>query len=307
MIQQIKSEQEVLKLAHKHGLMIQEGSLRFNESGLDFQVVFATDTSGESWVLRLPRREDVLPSVDKEKRTLELIAPLLTVEVPLWIVCTDELIAYKALSGVPTGTIDAEAKAYVWEIDAANVPDQFHESLAKGMVSLHRISIEKAHVAGLSVETVEEVRAAMKRKMNVVKSEFGVSEELWNRWQYWLQKDEIWPKETVLTHGDLHAGHILINAQAKVTGFIDWTEAAVSDPAHDFVAHYRTFGEDALNKLILAYAKASGQVWTGMVEHVIERAASYPIAIAEFALKSDLDEYKQMARQSLGVSDKGVI
>lgn len=99
----------------------------------------------------------------------------------------------------------------------------------------------------------------------------------------------------------------MIDAIAQVTGFIDWTEAAVTDPACDFVAHYRTFGENALNKLISAYAKAGGCVWPKMAEHVIELAASYPIAIAEFALKSGLDEYKQMARQSLGVSHKGVI
>ncbi len=299
----IKSQQEVLELAHKHGLSIEKGSLQFNESGLDFQVVLATDTEGKRWVLRLPRREDVLLSVDKEKRTLELIAPLLTVEVPLWNVSTDELIAYRALNGVPTGTINLEAKAYVWEIDEANVPDQFHESLAKGMVSLHQVSVQKARAVGLPVETAEETRAAMKRRMDAVKSEFGVGKELWNRWQYWLQRDEIWPKETVLTHGDLHAGHILIDAQAQVTGFIDWTEAAVTDPATDFVAHYRIFGKDALIKLISAYAKAGGRIWPEMAEHVTELAASYAINIAEFALKSGLDEYKQMARQSLCVSD----
>jgi macrolide phosphotransferase len=303
MIKNTKSEQEVLELSYKHDLTILEDSLQFNESGLDFQVVLATDTNGERWILRLPRREDVLTSVDKEKRTLELIAPLLSVEVPRWTVCTDELIAYRALNGVPTGTIDLEAKAYVWEIDAAHPPDQFHESLAKGIASLHQVSIAEAQAIGLPVETAEEAPAVMKQKMDVVKNEFGVGEELWNRWQSWLQKAELWPQETVLTHGDLHAGHIFIDAQAQVTGFIDWTEAAVTDPSRDFVAHYRTFGEDALNKLISAYAKAGGRVWTKMAEQVIELAASYPIAIAEFALKSDLDEYKQMAKQSLGVTD----
>ncbi|WP_414514692.1 macrolide 2'-phosphotransferase [Nostoc sp. PCC 9305] len=292
----------MLELAHKHNLTIQEDSLQFNESGLDFQVVLARNTDGERWILRLPRREDVLPSVDKEKRTLELIAPLLNVEVPQWTICTDELIAYRALNGVPTGTIDSEAKVYVWEIDPANPPDQFHKSLAKGIASLHQVSIEEARAIGLPIETAEEARAAMKQKMDAVKNEFGVGEELWNRWQSWLQKDEVWAKETVLTHGDLHAGHILIDAQVQVTGFIDWTEAAVTDPARDFVAHYRTFGEDALNKLISAYASSGGRIWSKMAEQVIELAASYPIAIAEFALKSDLDEYKQMARQSLGVS-----
>jgi macrolide phosphotransferase len=33
-----------------------------------------------------------------------------------------------------------------------------------------------------------------------------------------------------------------------------------------------------------------------MAEHVIELTASYPIAIADFALLTGLDEYKEMAR-----------
>ncbi|MBW4601176.1 MAG: macrolide 2'-phosphotransferase [Calothrix sp. FI2-JRJ7] len=303
MSENIKTQQEVLELADKHGLRIQPDSLQFNESGLDFQVVLATDSQGERWILRFPRREDVLPLVDKEKRTLELIAPLLAVEVPRWVVSTDELIAYKALNGVPAGTIDSEAKAYIWEIDETNVPNQFHESLARGLVSLHQVSIEKARAVGLPVETVEDARLRMKQRMDTVKCEFTIDEKLWNRWQNWLESDVLWPEDTALTHGDLHAGHIFIDVQAQVIGFIDWTEAAVTDRAIDFVAHYRTFGKDALDKVILAYAKAGGHVWPKMAEHVIELTASYPIAIAEFALKSGLDEYKQMAKQSLCALD----
>ena len=299
MIKNIKSRQEVLELAHQEGLNIEESSLQFNESGLDFQVVLATDIDGARWVLRLPRRQDVLPSVDQEKRTLELIAPLLSVEVPRWEICTDELIAYRALTGVPAGTIDPEAKAYEWELDLANIPDHFHESLAQGMVSLHRVSVEKAGAAGLSVKTAEAVRAEMQHRMNAVKQKFGVGRALWERWQSWLQNDEIWMQETVLTHGDLHAGHILIDAQAQVTGLIDWTEASVADPARDFVAHYRTFGQDALHKLIAAYGEAGGRTWPKMAEHVIELNATFAVDIAEFALKSGLDEYRQMAMQSL--------
>jgi macrolide phosphotransferase len=299
MIKNVKSRQEVLELAHKNGLAIEEGSIQFNESGLDFQVVLATDVDGVRWILRLPRREDVLPSVDKEKQTLELIAPLLSVDVPRWTICTDELIAYRALNGVPAGTIDPEAKAYVWEIDLANVPDRFHESLAKGIVSLHQVSVEKARAAGLPVKTAEEVRVEMKHRMDAVKSEFGVGQTLWKRWQSWLHNDDIWMQETVLTHGELHAGHILINAQTQVTGFIDWTEASVTVSTKDFVAHYCTFGQDALNKLISAYAKAGGHTWSRMAEHVIELNATVAIDVAEFALKSGLDEYRQMAMQML--------
>lgn len=299
MIENAKSRQEVLELAHKSGLIIEESTIQFNESGLDFQVVLATDADGVRWVLRLPRREDVLASVDKEKQTLELIAPLLSVDVPRWKIVTDELIAYPALRGVPLGTIDPEVKAYVWAIDLANLPSQFYESLAKGMVSLHQVSVEKVGAAGLPVKTAKEVRIEMQHRMDVVKREFRVDQTLWKRWQSWLHDDEIWMQETVLTHGELHAGHILINAQAQVTGFIDWTEASVTDPARDFVAFYRTFGQDALNQLISAYEKAGGRTWSKMAEHVVELNATVAIDVAEFALRSGLSEYRHMAMQML--------
>jgi macrolide phosphotransferase len=303
MIKDVKSPQEVMELSHQNGLKIEEGSVQFNESGLDFQVVLATDAEGVRWILRLPRREDVLRSVDQEKRIPELVAPLLNVEVPQWTICTDELIAYQALSGVPAGTIDPEAKAYAWEIDIANLPDRFYTSLGRGIASLHQISIEQARSAGLPIKTADEVRVEMKHRMETVKSEFGVGQALWERWQSWLHDDEIWMQKTVLTHGDLHAGHILIDAQAQVTGFIDWTEASVADPARDFVAHYRVFGQDALKKLISAYAEAGGHTGSRMAEHVIELNATFAINIAEFALKSRLDEYKIMAMQSLGMDE----
>src|SRR5690606_6573610 len=121
---------------------------------------------------------------------------------------SEELIAYKLLKGVPAGTIDAEAKAYVWELDEKNIPDVFHETLAKAMVDLHAINIKEAEQAGLVIKTAEELQKSMQERMDKVKSVFGVSEELWTRWQKWLANDELWPKQTAVIHGDLHAGHI---------------------------------------------------------------------------------------------------
>lgn len=137
--------------------------------------------------------------------------------------------------------------------------------------------------------------------MDNVKKEFGVNEELWNRWQKWLANDTIWPEQTAFIHGDLHAGHILIDEEARVTGFIDWTEARVDDPANDFVAHLAAFGENALKRLIDAYESAGGYVWPSMFEHIVELSAAYPVGIAEFAMKSGLSEYEAMAKQTLGL------
>jgi macrolide phosphotransferase len=297
----MKTNEEIVQLAKQHGLDIKEDSLQRNDSGLDFHVVFATGLEGEDWVLRIPRRSDVVKRSSKEKQILDLVGRNLSVQAPKWKIYSEELIAYPLLQGVPAGTIDMEAKAYVWEIDEKNLPDTFVETLAKAMVELHSINHSDAKNAGLSIHTPEELRHVMKERMDKVKAEFGVSAELWKRWETWLQNDSLWPEQTALVHGDLHAGHILVDKESRVTGMIDWTEASVTDPANDFVSYHATFGEAALEKLIHAYEQAGGHVWEKMFDHIVELAAAYPVAIAEFALSSGLEEYEEMAKQALGV------
>lgn len=295
---------QVIEIAKKHGLNLKEDTLTFNESGLDFQVVFALDLKGNEWVLRLPRREDVMIRTKAEKHALDLVNQhIATFEVPNWSIYADELIAYKKLKGVPAGTIDHEIQNYVWEIDINNVPDCFHKTLGKVLAALHSISKEKAKEAGLEVYTSEEVRLLMKKRMDDVKAKFGVGETLWNRWQRWLNDDRLWPQETGFIHGDIHAGHTLIDKDANVTGLIDWTEAKVADISNDFVFQYKAFGEEGLESLIEAYKAAGGYHWPKMKEHIIELVAAYPVDIAEFAIISGQEEYEQMAKQTLEVSE----
>jgi len=294
---------QIIELAKDHGLVLTGDSLSRNESGLDFLVVMAAVENGEQWVLRIPRRPDVIPTARKERKILELIQGKLHIQTPQWDVFSDELIAYKLLDGVPTGTIDPDAKAYVWEIDEKNVPDSFNETLGNALADLHSISHLEAERAGLSVLAPEQLRDSMRARMEKVKDEYGVGEELWSRWQEWLENEELWPKESAFIHGDLHAGHILINEGTCVTGFIDWTEARVDDPAYDFVVHFTAFGDEALESLIESYRVAGGYVWPYMREHIHELTASYPVAIAEFAKKSGLEEFELMAKQMLGVMD----
>ncbi|MFT9494368.1 macrolide 2'-phosphotransferase [Anaerosolibacter sp.] len=299
-----KTRKEVMEIAERHGLKLKENTLVFNESGLDFQVVFAIDLEENEWALRLPRREDVMPRTKVEKQALDLVNQyIITFQAPNWSVYTDELIAYKKLNGVPAGTIDHEIQNYVWEIDEKNVPDNFHRTLGKALAALHSIPKDKAMEAGLIVHTAEEARQSMKERMHTVKAKFGVGEALWNRWQIWLNDDEMWPQVTGFIHGDVHIGHILVDKDGNVTGLIDWTEAKVTDVSNDFVVYYRTFGEEGLDSLIKAYKEAGGYYWPKMKEHIIELVAAYPVAIAEFAIVSGLEEYVQMAKQTLQVNE----
>ncbi|MDP3950464.1 phosphotransferase family protein [Microbacterium sp.] len=46
-------------------------------------------------------------------------------------------------------------------------------------------------------------------------------------------------------HNDLGAEHILVDDQGEVTGIIDWTDAALTDPARDIGSIYRDIGPEA--------------------------------------------------------------
>ena len=297
-----KDMKQIKEITKKHNIILKEETMQFNESGLDFQVVFAQDESGIDWVLRLPRREDVMPRTKVEKHALDLVNQYAkSFQAPNWIIYTDELIAYKKLSGVPAGTIDHNIGNYVWEIDINNIPESFHKSLGRVLAELHSIPSDKATELGLVVQTPEEVRISMKQRMDDVKAKFGVGENLWNRWQAWINDDEVWPMKTGLIHGDIHAGQTMIDKDANVIGLIDWTEAKVTDISNDFVFHYKAFGEEGLEALIFAYKEAGGYYWPKMKEHIIELVAAYPVSIAEFAIASGVEDYAQMAKEALEV------
>jgi aminoglycoside phosphotransferase (APT) family kinase protein len=55
------------------------------------------------------------------------------------------------------------------------------------------------------------------------------------------------PTRTVVQaqHNDLGAEHILVDDRGEVTGVIDWTDAALTDPARDIGSLYRDLGPDA--------------------------------------------------------------
>lgn len=152
---------------------------------------------------------------------------------------------------------------------------------------------------GLDTPSIAIIRAAWSEQMDRVKAAYPVNPQLWNRWQLWLDNDHLWPEHTALIQGDLHPGHILVDAQGRVTGLIDWTKARVADPASDFAAHYRVFGRSSLKALLRHYAQSGGRVWPAVADHIVEYNSAFAVEVAEFAERSGLDDFKAMARQML--------
>jgi aminoglycoside phosphotransferase (APT) family kinase protein len=103
-------EARLLDLAARHGLAVDPSSVRINEAGLDYRVAFVRGVDGAEWVLRVPRRPDVSKKLGAERRILEFVAPQLTVAVPHWEICSEELVAYRRLPGEPGLTLDANSQ-----------------------------------------------------------------------------------------------------------------------------------------------------------------------------------------------------
>ncbi len=290
-------KKDIINKARSHDLILDESTIEFANIGLDFQVAFGTDQQGTKWVLRFPRRKDAFLKTKSEKQILDFLhATSLPFDVPNWEIYSEELIGYRILNGEPVVTTDSETQENYWTFDEKEAPETFTQSLGQALAALHSIPIESEFKNGA---TSEKLRSTMSQRMDAVKKSYAVNEELWLRWQKWLENEELWPQEVGFIHGDLYPGHTLVDEHFSVTGIIDWTEAKVADIANDFTAHYMLFGEEELEKLIQAYQKAGGYTWPKMKEHIIELLATQAITLAEFAESSGIEDYKEIAKDML--------
>lgn len=290
----------VREQAASSGIDLIEASMTVESMGLDFEVIFAEDTTGQEWVCRIPRRKEVYDKIMEEKRILDFISRKQSIfEVPDWQIVSDDLIIYKKLTGKPAVTTDPDTQEPNWVFDPETVPEAYITSLGQSLAALHNLPLEEASRAGVNIYSAEEVKNTLKTRMNKIQNSYIVADKLWERWQTWVNNKTYWPEHTVMVHGDLFPGHTLIDDDNRVTGIIDWTEAEGSDPSIDFSAVYMLFGEEGLDKLIKAYKAAGGRTWPKMKEHTIERLSIQGITIAEFAESSGLEDYRKLAEDML--------
>jgi macrolide phosphotransferase len=289
---------EIQILAEAHGLLLTE-KIKFDEMGIDFKVGFAIDKNGQQWLLRIPRRENMGEQIRKEKRILKLVKKHLSVDVPDWQISSPELVAYPMLKDKPVLTFDAETYEVSWNMDKNN--SNYITSLAKTLVEIHSIPKIEVSENDLKIMKSSSLRTEIETRLQLVKSEIGISEELETRYRKWLDNDPLWPDFTQFIHGDLYAGHVLVSKEGIVSGIIDWTTAHVGDPAIDFSGHATVFGEESLKTLIMEYEKQGGKVWDKLYDQALERAAAAPLAYGFFALETQDKSHIAGAKTQLGV------
>ena len=285
----------VASLASSHGLHIERGSLRFNDMGLDFRVATARDTDGNEWLLRLPRRPDAMRRAEVEGRFLSFISSRLSVSVPDWQVHAADLIAYPLLPGTPGLTLD-DAGAPVWHVDSA--APAFTQSLADFLAELHSVDIAEAASTGIEVRSPAEVREGMRRRIARVTAEFEVANDLTDRWSSWLADDSFWPAWSTVTHGEIYPAHVL-HVDGRVVSVLDWTTAAVGDPAKDFMFHQSIVPKHAFDATISRYVEHGGRVWPKIAEHCAELLSTAPVEYGVYAIETQDPEHVQAAAAQL--------
>ena len=285
----------LLELASAHGLELDGATLRTEEIGLDFRVAIATATDGRAWVLRIPRRPDVLDRAAVEQELLRLVAPHLGTAVPDWRISTRELIAYPLLPGTPGLSMEPDGTT-TWHVDMAS--PVYAASLGAVVARLHAADVEAAAATGIEVRSPQQARQAWRDDLERVAAEFRISPSLRERWDAWLAEDSCWPQHTVLTHGELYPGHTLVEDE-EITAIIDWTTASISDPAKDLMFHQAFAPPEAFDIALEAYVAAGGTTWPRLAEHCAEMFSAGAIGYGIFALETGRPEHRDAAAAAL--------
>lgn len=286
---------DLLALASAHGLELDRSSIRTEEIGLDFRVAFGRGADGTDWVLRIPRRADVLARADVEGRLLALIAPQLDVAVPEWRVHSPELIAYPLLPGTPGLSIGADGDL-TWNVDMASTA--YAASLGDAVAQLHRIDSDAAADTGIEVRTADQVRETWRRDLDRVAGAFRIAPALWERWTTWLAEDSYWPSRTVLTHGEIYPGHTLVERE-QISAILDWTTASVGDPAKDLMFHQVSAPPEAFDVVLEHYVRGGGQVWPRLAEHCTEMYSAGAVGYGLYALETGESAHRDAAAAAL--------
>ena len=282
-------------LARAHGLDIISDSIVINELGLDFQVAIAEAVDGRSWVLRIPRRPDVSARAAVEGRFLNAVAPHLSVSVPDWQIHSKDLIAYPLLPGSPGLTIDDSGQPQ-WHFDVES--PEYAVSLGSVLAELHTVDPSAVRDTGIPEFSPAEIRQRKREDIENVAAEFEVAPTLLRRWTAWLDDDSYWPSFSTVTHGEVYPAHQLMDGPVNLS-ILDWTTAAIGDPARDFMFHHASVSASAFENTTARYVEAGGRIWPRFAEHCGELYSTSPVELGLYALQTGDPEHLSAARIQL--------
>ncbi len=234
----------IRSLVAEHGGRWTESTIAVLGEGCD-HISYLVD---DGLVVRFAKDEASPDQVEAEMQLLRLVAEVAPLPVPAPVAAAPQegCLAYELLPGTPLLEIAPDRRSQRWRAIA--------EPLGRLLGALHAVRDERfAELVDIDDLPPEEwLREAVdhwatvgstipRRHHAAVKAFLGAP-------------PPVACDRPVFSHNDLGIEHVLVDpATLEVTGVIDWSDAALVDPAYDFGLLLRDLGAAALDAVLAAY------------------------------------------------------
>ena len=211
---------------------------------------------GDDMLVRLPRREAAVQLVLNEQRTLSVLAPRLSLPVPVPL-----------HAGTPHGSypwhwsvVPRFAGARAAESELVD-PESEAVRLARFLRELHTTAPRDAPTNVFRGGGIARRNDTFVEVSALWASATGNSpDEAQQVWRTALE-GPAWGSDPVWLHGDLHSANIIVDG-GRISAVIDWGDVCSGDPACDLAVAWMLFGADARDVFFGSYGEGAPGLWS---------------------------------------------
>ena len=232
--------------------------------------------SASGYVFRLGTSPDVTARYRKEWTVLPWLAtkqlPIATPK-PCCLLDDGDSFPYGGIA-YPMSSVPASG---VTEVDVGD-RRALARQIATFNIAMHRLPIDEGRAAGLP-----DGRATDRRWLEAYReSSVDALRDVLDRveharlvrwWEAALADRRIADYQSVVVHGDVGEGNLIVDHQGQLVGEVDFEHAAVGDPIHDF-RQLRYLDETFMDEVIAAYVALGGQIDDGF-RYRVERERQF--------------------------------
>ncbi len=241
-------------------------------------------------IFRFPKRGDVEPQYQIERRLLPALAGALPLPIPdvafFWPGGT-------AYSGIFIGHHLIDGAQLTAEQLMLNQIDRIAHQLGQFLSALHRFPVEQSTQLGVPAGDRSAWRRRYQKHYQQIQSgvlpllDQAARARIARDWLSFLDDDVRFT--TTLIHHDLNGEHILYDpARGAISGIIDWGDTAIGDPAIDFAGLLDAYGEDFTERVLSRYQGAVDESFRRRMRFY---CGAMPLNTVLFGLSTGQEEY----------------